>query len=160
MAIQCPKCQGSTPSGATCQWCGAAFSGGPPPPPKNEPCPGCSRRNEPETPFCQFCGHVLIEGAERPEIAEEEAEAPRHGEREGPIGHPVRSNMAISIFSTACCCLPLGIVAIVHAARANAHNSTGNYVTAAAEAKKAQTWTIVAIVLGLIVQLIYLATMR
>lgn len=66
-------------------------------------------------------------------------------------GQPVKTNLPTAIFSTVCCCIPLGIVAIIHAAKANTLNGIGRYHEAQRASDKAQTWAFISIVLGLIV---------
>ena len=53
------------------------------------------------------------------------------------------NNLVLAIFTTICCCLPFGIVAIVKASSVNTLYLSGNYqaaVNAAAEAKKWSIW--------------------
>ena len=38
------------------------------------------------------------------------------------------NNLVLAIFSTVCCCLPLGIVAIIKACSVNTLYAAGNYV--------------------------------
>ncbi len=65
------------------------------------------------------------------------------------------SNFLIpAIFSTLCCCLPLGVVAIVYASKVNALYDSGNVVGAMDAAGKAKMWTFLAVGLGFITQLI------
>ena len=57
------------------------------------------------------------------------------------------NNLVLAIFTTICCCLPFGIVAIVKASSVNTLYLSGNYqaaVIAAAEAKKWSIWGIIA----------------
>lgn len=65
------------------------------------------------------------------------------------------NNLVMAIITTICCCLPLGIVAIVKAAKVNGLYLAGQYdlaVQAAAEAKK---WSIIGIVAGAVINIIY-----
>lgn len=65
------------------------------------------------------------------------------------------NNLVLAIFTTICCCLPFGIVAIVKASSVNTLYLSGNYqaaVNAAAEAKK---WSIWGIIAGVVISGIY-----
>lgn len=57
----------------------------------------------------------------------------------------------MAILSTLCCCLPLGVVSIVHAAKVNSLYYSGNYNAAQEEADEAKEWAkcsaIVAVIL-------------
>ena len=61
----------------------------------------------------------------------------------------------LAILSTVCCCLPFGIVAIVHAAKASSLAGQGNYRGAQAAAGKAKFWALLGGGLGLIVIVLY-----
>lgn len=61
----------------------------------------------------------------------------------------VHSYLVPAIFSTICCCLPVGIVAIVYAAQVNSKLQSGDMVGAIEASQKARTWFWVAVVLGL-----------
>lgn len=49
-----------------------------------------------------------------------------------------------------CCCLPLGIVGIVFAAKADEHYSAGRYAEAYASARNAKNWTLVGLACGVV----------
>lgn len=66
------------------------------------------------------------------------------------------NNLVLAIFTTICCCLPFGIVAIVKASSVNTLYLSGNYqaaVNAAAEAKK---WSIWGIIAGVVISGLYM----
>jgi hypothetical protein len=64
--------------------------------------------------------------------------------------------LGLSIASTACCCLPFGIVGIVYSAMAiNARNRDSGW-EAESYTAKARGWTIASIICGLIAGVIYL----
>ena len=67
-----------------------------------------------------------------------------------PIGPAPKSNLGNAIFATLCCCMPAGIVAIIHASQVKSKWTMGDYAGAQKAAKNAQTWVTVAIVLGLL----------
>ena len=61
-----------------------------------------------------------------------------------------------SILVTVFCCLPLGIVGIIHASKVNSAYDLGNYneaIRASADAKK---WTLIGGITGLIIGVIYI----
>jgi hypothetical protein len=60
----------------------------------------------------------------------------------------VPSYLVPAIFSTICCCLPLGIVAIVFAAQVNAKLQAGDMPGALEASRKARMWFWLSVVLG------------
>lgn len=71
---------------------------------------------------------------------------------------PIKPNnyMALAIFTTICCCLPLGIVAIVKASKVNEYFILHQYELAQKSANDAKKWSLIGIVIGLACQIIYL----
>ena len=55
-----------------------------------------------------------------------------------------------SILATLCCCLPLGIVALVYSSQVNTKLAAGDVAGAEASSRSAKTWVIVAVVAGII----------
>lgn len=55
-----------------------------------------------------------------------------------------------SILATLCCCLPLGIVAVVYSARVNSKLAAGDVAGAQVASKRAKTWAIVALIGGIV----------
>lgn len=64
-----------------------------------------------------------------------------------------------SILATVCCCLPLGIVAIIYAAQVNGKVAAGDISGAIQASNNAKMWSWIAIGLGLAGQLIYIGIM-
>ncbi|MGO9245413.1 MAG: CD225/dispanin family protein [Verrucomicrobiia bacterium] len=62
----------------------------------------------------------------------------------------VPSYLVPAIFSTICCCLPFGIVAIVFAAQVNTKLQAGDMAGALEASQKAKTWFWLAVVLGVL----------
>lgn len=71
---------------------------------------------------------------------------------------PIKPNnyMALAIFTTICCCLPLGIVAIVKASKVNEYFALRQYELAQKAADEAKKWSFISVGLGLVCQIIYL----
>ncbi len=61
-----------------------------------------------------------------------------------------------SIVVTVLCCIPLGIPAIVFSTKVKPAYASGNYAAALDASKKAKTWCLLALVIGLIVNLAWL----
>jgi hypothetical protein len=61
-----------------------------------------------------------------------------------------------SILATVCCCLPLGIVAIVYAAQVNGKVAAGDFAGAMQASNNAKMWSYIAIGLGLLINVIYI----
>lgn len=62
--------------------------------------------------------------------------------------------LVLSIISTVCCCIPFGIVAIVYAVKINNAVTAGDMEEANRAARTAKIWIILAIVIGLIVDIL------
>lgn len=74
------------------------------------------------------------------------------------LNHPKPNNyLPLAIFSTLCCCLPLGIYAIIRSIKVNDYYSMKQYDAAEAASADAKKWSIIGIVVGLVFQIIYLA---
>ena len=65
------------------------------------------------------------------------------------------NNLLWAILSTVLCCLPLGIVSIIHATKVDSLYNTGHYEEAASEAKKAKQWAIYSVIGAVICWIIY-----
>lgn len=65
------------------------------------------------------------------------------------------SNMGLAIFTTLCCCLPLGTFAIIKASKVNELYAMQQYEAAAATAAEAKKWALIGIGVGFVAQLIY-----
>ena len=66
---------------------------------------------------------------------------------------PIRPNnyLALAIISTIMCCMPLGIVSIVYAAKVNTEYDSGNFQDAESSSKSAKNWGIASLVSGVLV---------
>ena len=98
-------------------------------------CSKCGAQAPENTAFCSSCGNAMNPAANTA----------------APVVHPhIPSNLGLAIFSTLCCCLPFGIVAIIFATQVSSHIAAGNYDAARKSAENAKTWSIISIVLGLV----------
>lgn len=70
---------------------------------------------------------------------------------------PPKNNLALAIFSTVCCCLPLGIYAIILSTKVNTYFAMGQVELAYKYSADAKKWSIIAIILGIITNSIYAA---
>ena len=64
--------------------------------------------------------------------------------------------LALAIFTTVCCCLPAGIYAIIRAMKVNELYMMKQYEEATLAANDAKKWSIIGIVVGAIVSILYL----
>ncbi len=132
-------------------------------------CKQCGQQIPDETKFCPSCG--AMQGDEAPASASTQNAQPEYGNSSGEYYQPGQtqnaqpsqyassnggrvSNTAYLVWSiivTLLCCLPLGIPAIVYAAKINTLSDAGDYMGAQDAAKKSKTWIIVAGVAGLVV---------
>ncbi|KAK7882558.1 hypothetical protein WMY93_028732 [Mugilogobius chulae] len=69
----------------------------------------------------------------------------------------VPSYLGWSIFNTLCCCLPLGIAAIVCSCRAQNANAAGDQANAQDASRTAKILNVVGLVCGIILLIIFIA---
>lgn len=58
--------------------------------------------------------------------------------------------MALAVFTTICCCLPFGIVAIIKANEVSHYYALGNYDAALMASADANKWGTIALICGLV----------
>lgn len=63
--------------------------------------------------------------------------------------------LILAIFTTLCCCLPLGIVGIVYASKVNSLYTMGQFDAATEASNNAKKWSLIGIGCGVAVSLIY-----
>lgn len=67
------------------------------------------------------------------------------------------NNMALAIFTTICCCLPLGIVAIIKATKVNEYYALQQYAAAQVAANDAKKYSLIGIIASVVINgLVYL----
>jgi hypothetical protein len=92
--------------------------------------------------FCQKCGQRNDDNAYR--CVSCSAELHAGSKPSGPV-EEVPNYLLFAILSTAFCCLPFGIVAIVYASQVNGLVAAGNVQAAKDAAKKAKIWSLVSV---------------
>jgi hypothetical protein len=80
-----------------------------------------------------------------------------YGGGQPPYGTPIPNYLWQSIVVTILCFWPTGIPAIVNASRVQSRQAMGDIQGALDASKKAKTWTIVSLVVGLVVIAIWIA---
>ena len=65
------------------------------------------------------------------------------------------SNMALAIFTTICCCLPLGIVAIIKANSVETLYLMKQYDAANSAAQESKKWSLIGIIISVVGWFIY-----
>jgi hypothetical protein len=75
----------------------------------------------------------------------------------GAMGLPVPTYLVQSILMTLFCCMPFGIVAIVHAAKVESKQSAGDYEGALLASNSAKKWCWIGFWTGLVADAIYFA---
>lgn len=65
------------------------------------------------------------------------------------------NNLALAIFTTVCCCLPFGIVAIVKASSVNTLYMSGNYQAACLASAEAKKWSMWGVIIGIVLSVLY-----
>ena len=124
-------------------------------------CPNCGTNNPDTASICAQCGRPMT-AAPVPPPAQSYAPPPPPPSYGGsphyaaPAGAPPPNYLILSIFTTLCCCLPLGIVGIIFAAQVNSKFAAGDYAGAQAASANAKKWSIIGIVVGLLVQIIWI----
>ncbi|MDO4709008.1 MAG: CD225/dispanin family protein [Pseudomonadota bacterium] len=68
----------------------------------------------------------------------------------------IPNNLVWAILSTLFCCLPLGIVSIVHAAKVDGLVAAGDYAAAQQASDNAKKWAMISAGVGIVLGLIYL----
>ncbi|KAL6463404.1 hypothetical protein MHYP_G00277950 [Metynnis hypsauchen] len=74
----------------------------------------------------------------------------------GPSAASAPTYLGWSIFNTLCCCLPLGIAAIVFSCRADTANTIGDGTRAHEHSRTARNLNIAALVIGIIFLIIFI----
>jgi Interferon-induced transmembrane protein len=93
--------------------------------------------------YCTHCGTGYATGA---------TACPQCGKSIPTFPPPtaIPNHLAAAAVTTLCCCFPFGIVALIFAAQVNSKLAMGDIPGAQVASNRAKTWTIVALVAGLL----------
>lgn len=106
-------------------------------------CKSCSAQIPDNAAVCPYCQTNYA------------PQAPQAPQGQCGFSNAAPSNfLPLAIFTTVCCCVPLGIVSIIKANKANELASKGDFAGAAAAASEAKMWAIIGIIGGFIVGII------
>ena len=72
---------------------------------------------------------------------------------------PPQNYLVMAILVTIFCCWPLGIPAIIFAAQVNSKFSQGDYAGAEDASKKAKMWSMISLIAGLVIGVLYFLLM-
>lgn len=75
---------------------------------------------------------------------------------ESPYVPKPSSHLGLAIFTTLCCCLPFGIVAIIKASKVSDYYAMGQYQASQMASDEAKKWSLIALLVGGIGYLLYL----
>lgn len=129
-------------------------------------CPNCGTSNLDTANICVNCGKPLSTTPSHsytPPTAPQSTHTPPRPPGGGSYGAPppvesIPNYLIQSILVTLCCCLPLGIVAIVFAAQVNSKLTAGDLAGAREASSKAKMFCWIAFGIGVVVYCIWMAT--
>jgi len=110
--------------------------------------------------LCKNCGTQNIEGAVKCVQCGQVLDLIHNNYNQMPvIQQSINSWLIPAIITNACCCMPLGIISVYFAAKANTYTEKGDFLNAKASADKAKLWSIIGIALGLVIWVGYVIIM-
>jgi hypothetical protein len=124
-------------------------------------CPSCGAQADGGASFCTPCGASIAAsesegqtpGGVTPPVG---STPPQGGESYTGIDRPsIPTYLPYAILVTLFCCLPLGIPAIIYAARVSSRLGTGDIQGAQADSKEAKKWTWISFWVGIAAWVIY-----
>ncbi|KAJ4930574.1 hypothetical protein JOQ06_024883 [Pogonophryne albipinna] len=147
------KCASAPPAG----WSGEKSSMGhaPPPPYQDQPYPGYPQPGPGYPPHPQgYSSPPQYGGAvgQQPYPMGQQATVtvqPTVYVAQGPLAHPVNDHLCYSLFTMLCCCLPLGIAALIFSISTRQANRVGNQMEAEHNSKWARILNHVGLGIGI-----------
>ena len=126
-------------------------------------CPVCAGTMRPPdvlgtAHWCPHCGEKVVPDPVATASPVRRPQADAVHDQNKPRAIP-DSGLFFAVMATLFCCWPLGIVAIINAAKVNSAYTAGDYDQAQEYADKAQNWTMWTVVGGLISIFIYFLAM-
>lgn len=116
-------------------------------------CKQCGQPIPENSRFCTNCGAPVPMDAPQPGPTYAQSQ---QTSRSTMMADRPKSYLAMAILSTIFCCLPLGIVSIVYAAKVDNYWNVGDYIHAEESSRKARGWMIAAIVTSVVVGIAYM----
>lgn len=116
-------------------------------------CPNCGTSNLDNSSICVNCGRSLAPGAAQ-SYTPPPPPSPSYGAAPA-AGAQIPNYLVQSILVTLCCCLPLGIVAIIFAAQVSSKLAQGDIAGAMDSSQKAKMFCWIAFGLGIVVTIVF-----
>lgn len=116
-------------------------------------CPKCGKPVADDSAFCPSCGAPLkaTQPAQPAQPAQPNYSRPQEENRRKPD-----NNLVLAVITTVLCCMPLGVWGIILASKVDNLWNSGNYAEAIENADKAKRVSIIGMVVGGIVSVIYI----
>ena len=118
-------------------------------------CPNCGTNNLDNASVCVNCGRSLMAGAAQSYTPPPPPSYGSPGPGPGVSGTQVPNYLVQSILVTLCCCLPLGVVAIIFSAQVNTKLAAGDIAGAMEASRKAKMFCWIAVGLGIVSMIIW-----
>ncbi len=116
-------------------------------------CPNCGSSNLDNASICANCGRLLSAAPAPPPPPAQATYTPpppRPSYGAPPPTTPIPNYLIQSILVTLCCCLPLGVVAIIFAAQVNSKLAAGDIAGAREASANAKKFVWIAFILGIV----------